>query len=316
MIKELATACMLVGAIAPYKTAITQEEITNLALQSNAQWVITTNQNNDFAKNQITKASYENTLIKVEQIKISIFTASVSEENQEIEAFLFTRITRKQDLSYFQLKYLGEGGGQTYQDSFSINDPDTQYAYEYYSRAQSSSSQATFNNLFAMETLNYALIFLAQTVVEGGELIRQNNTIDGLNEFGCYNWQRTYTSGYDLSPVVYMERVYENNLYIPDNPEFEDLIVWNNDYNFFYNQPYNTKLTYTWEIDPATVNNYEVIDVQGLLLTILGMPMAWITQAFNFTLWPGTPYALNVGHILSAVIIASVIIIIIKKVYN
>lgn len=62
------------------------------------------------------------------------------------------------------------------------------------------------------------------------------------------------------------------------------------------------------------VTNYEVVDIPGLMFTVLGMPFAWISIAFNFTIFPGTPYALNISHLVLAVIVAGIAIFIIKKI--
>ena len=69
--------------------------------------------------------------------------------------------------------------------------------------------------------------------------------------------------------------------------------------------------TYTVEIDPT---QYEVIDIPDLMFSILGMPFAWISTAFNLTIFPGTPYAINISHIFFAVIGSLILIYIIKKV--
>lgn len=59
-------------------------------------------------------------------------------------------------------------------------------------------------------------------------------------------------------------------------------------------------------------NTYEVIDLAGLMFTILGMPFAWISTAFNFTIFAGTPYAVNIGEILLSLIAVMIGLIIIR----
>lgn len=68
--------------------------------------------------------------------------------------------------------------------------------------------------------------------------------------------------------------------------------------------------TYTRIVDM----NYSVIDIPGLMFTILGMPFAWLSTAFDLTIFPGTPYAINLSHIFFAVIGALILIVILKKV--
>lgn len=67
-------------------------------------------------------------------------------------------------------------------------------------------------------------------------------------------------------------------------------------------------------IGPNITPTVEVIDIPGLIFTILGMPFAWMSTAFNFTLFPGTPYAINISHIVLAIVTAGILLFIIKKV--
>ena len=47
---------------------------------------------------------------------------------------------------------------------------------------------------------------------------------------------------------------------------------------------------------------YEVIDIPGLMWEILTMPFAFVSQAFNLTLFPGTPYQLNISNLFLSII--------------
>ena len=47
---------------------------------------------------------------------------------------------------------------------------------------------------------------------------------------------------------------------------------------------------------------YEVIDIPGLMWEILTMPFAFVSQAFNLTLFPGTPYQLNIANLFLSII--------------
>lgn len=58
----------------------------------------------------------------------------------------------------------------------------------------------------------------------------------------------------------------------------------------------------------------EVIDIPAVLLQILVMPFTFMSTAFNFTFWQGTPYAINIGHLLLGLLIALIIIFIIRKI--
>lgn len=302
---------MLVGAIAPQHTNIYQVSSQTVNLQNSNIWQITET-TGEFNKTQLLKIDvYENTVIKIEQVKGVRFRQSESNTSQDLYGFLFTRITPK--LTLDETTYTTVGNTQTYYDSASKENP--YYEYEFYVTHQTTSNKNYFDNVLGLTSYDQAKFNSAKTQAEQGELLSPqlsstNRTC--LNRFG--NQTNTYEPDDDI--IVYMEYVRMNLPYFPNSVDFNNTFVWNTQYDFFYNQPYRTTIDYSWYINPETTSNYEVIDVGNLLLTILGMPMAWITQAFNFTLWPGTPYAINVGHVLSAVIIASVIIIIIKKVYK
>ena len=64
--------------------------------------------------------------------------------------------------------------------------------------------------------------------------------------------------------------------------------------------------------------NYEVIDINSLILTIITMPFSFLSQAFNFTLFAGTPYAINVSQlilgVLGTIIAVYIIVWIINKI--
>lgn len=75
------------------------------------------------------------------------------------------------------------------------------------------------------------------------------------------------------------------------------------------NVAWNTlEISYSVNVVPT-----EVVDIPGIMFTILGMPFSFIAQAFNLTLFPGTPYAINVANLLFALIVALIIIFIIRK---
>lgn len=60
--------------------------------------------------------------------------------------------------------------------------------------------------------------------------------------------------------------------------------------------------------------NYEVVDIPGLILTILVMPFTFVSKAFgNFTLFPGTIYQVNIGNLILIILLATLIMFIIKK---
>lgn len=53
--------------------------------------------------------------------------------------------------------------------------------------------------------------------------------------------------------------------------------------------------TMTGNFIPGT--HIEVIDLPSIMFQVLGMPFTFITTAFSLTLFPGTPYAIDIGNI-------------------
>lgn len=60
----------------------------------------------------------------------------------------------------------------------------------------------------------------------------------------------------------------------------------------------------------------EVVDIGSLMFTILSLPFSFFSQAFNFTLFAGTPYAINIADTLLLVLIVLIIIWLIKLIMS
>ena len=80
--------------------------------------------------------------------------------------------------------------------------------------------------------------------------------------------------------------------------------------NFFTLQMKQTKISYTYTFTPSTEG---VIDLPGLLWNILAMPFGFISTAFNLTMFPGTMYQINIGHLLLVLVNALIIIFVIRR---
>ena len=89
--------------------------------------------------------------------------------------------------------------------------------------------------------------------------------------------------------------------------------IYYNDLNYDFNEDVDR-----WEIivNITSVSDPSVIDVPGLLFTILTLPFTFFTQAFDLTLFPGTPYAINISDVLLAIICILLLIYIIKLVMS
>lgn len=119
------------------------------------------------------------------------------------------------------------------------------------------------------------------------------NTINGNYEDG----RTIYITKYNLS---------YNSLLQNTNPEqFGDCfdpLMW---------IPANAQYNLQWET-PAQTG--EIVDIPGIMFTMLGMPFAFVAQAFDLTIFPGTPYAVNLSHIFLAIAGAGILLFIVKKV--
>ena len=58
----------------------------------------------------------------------------------------------------------------------------------------------------------------------------------------------------------------------------------------------------------------EVVNIPGLMWEILSMPWAFISTAFNLTLFPGTPYSVNISMLFSIILATAFFVVILKKV--
>ncbi len=72
----------------------------------------------------------------------------------------------------------------------------------------------------------------------------------------------------------------------------------------------------TPENPSGETDNYygEIIDLPSLIFTIISLPFTFITQAFNLTIFKGTPYELNFANVISLIIGGLILIYIIKMI--
>ena len=63
-------------------------------------------------------------------------------------------------------------------------------------------------------------------------------------------------------------------------------------------------------------NDVEVVDVAGLLFTIISLPFTFFSQAFDLTLFSGTAYAINIGDVFLLIVAILIIIAVIKLIMS
>lgn len=95
-------------------------------------------------------------------------------------------------------------------------------------------------------------------------------------------------------------------VYNPQNPINEQTKV----VYFRYNSPSNTMVIKGINVIPT--GDYEIVNLPGLLFDILTMPFTFISMAFNLTLFPGTPYQVNISNLFLTLIGIAIFIFIIN----
>lgn len=61
-----------------------------------------------------------------------------------------------------------------------------------------------------------------------------------------------------------------------------------------------------------TTQQIEVVDIPGLMFTVLTMPFAFISQAFDLTLFPGTAYQINISQLFLGLIGVAMLLWVLK----
>ena len=64
----------------------------------------------------------------------------------------------------------------------------------------------------------------------------------------------------------------------------------------------------------APIIHQEIIDIPGLMFTILTLPFSFISQGFNLTIFPNTPYQINFSNLFLTIISVFMILWIIKRI--
>lgn len=89
--------------------------------------------------------------------------------------------------------------------------------------------------------------------------------------------------------------------------------------NYIYGKNNNSIYQTIIDVNEATITGIqqiyttiEVLDMPNLMWTILTMPFTFISMAFNLTLWPGTPYAVDIGSLFLALLGVLIFIFIMK----
>ena len=108
---------------------------------------------------------------------------------------------------------------------------------------------------------------------------------------------------------------------------FNDITTNNNNFNYTisidneistYLKSYPGWTSLIYSLDFTNISFYEekeiqeVVDINSLLFTIISLPFTFFSNAFNLTLWSGTPYAINIGDTILFIVSILLIIAIIR----
>lgn len=81
-------------------------------------------------------------------------------------------------------------------------------------------------------------------------------------------------------------------------------------YNYYYT--HNNVINLSGQYIPGTAQ--EIVDIPGIMWEIITMPFAFVSQAFNLTLFPGTQFSLNVSNLLLSIFGVLVFILLLKAI--
>lgn len=89
-------------------------------------------------------------------------------------------------------------------------------------------------------------------------------------------------------------------------------------FTYSYVEPNTPEITISKDLEiiyyynKVSSGTTEVIDLWGLVATMVSIPFTFLSQAFNLTLFAGTPYAFNFSSLLLTFVCLSVILLILK----
>lgn len=179
-------------------------------------------------------------------------------------------------------------------DSFYFAGQDYTIKNQWYQRAIFTTTQSNWSTLIGRQQQSFNASIIDETIrdANNGYLYTQtyNNIIkydDSQTDTIAINLlpnDKTYVV-IQYVPLVEIEETYsQKTLPVRQDSQF-DLTDW--------------MITGTNVIPTET---YEVVDIPGLCWDILAMPFAFVSQAFNFTLFPGTPYQVNISNLFLSII--------------
>lgn len=134
----------------------------------------------------------------------------------------------------------------------------------------------------------------------------QLNDINGQWQRFRGDWQSNYIINNSRNTIYILQ---EYKYYIDVSPDSKTPNNPNGTNQLWTNIEFNL----TTDIPTEQPTDYEVVDIGGLMFDILTMPFTFISRAFNLTLFPNTPYQINISGLFLSIFAALVFIWIIGK---
>lgn len=162
----------------------------------------------------------------------------------------------------------------------------------------------TLNNInYYTETIKSA---------NNGYVYTQTQEIDYISNMADDYQVYTNTDTYTISPNIttyfiivlepYIDDLNERYIYGYDTGETKTNKI-------YYTE--GTVLNFTGT-NVIPTGQYEIVNISGLLFEILTMPFTFISMAFDVTLFPNTPYSINISQLLLALIAVLVFVFLLK----
>ena len=129
--------------------------------------------------------------------------------------------------------------------------------------------------------------------------------IDTTKDNYLFIWARPYVNNIQWGTVVDPDLAYYTGL---QSDYSRDNIAWY-DVNEYDNA--NHYIAFSGQY-LAPIQTYEVVDIPGMIFEIITMPFTFISQAFNLTLFPGTPYQINISNLIMTIFSVLVFIFIFR----
>lgn len=94
-------------------------------------------------------------------------------------------------------------------------------------------------------------------------------------------------------------------------------VIRNNTINTYSRlSPQGSTLVINGDSSGGATGDYVVVDIPNLMFTTLTLPFSFISQSFNLTLFPNTPYALNVSNLFLTILATLILLWLIKRFKN